>query len=115
MVDVGSAVVSGEDQLEEEEGDEAGEADHLNEDWKHVGVPELELSVSTRTHDHAAHETQPYRLDAELYISVTPGLRQALSNIYQIDQASLQSIFLHKEVPNIEYDDGIFGIEEEFV
>jgi len=32
VVDVGSAVVGGEDQLEEEEGDEAGEADHLDED-----------------------------------------------------------------------------------
>lgn len=71
--------------------------------------------MPTRTHDDATHEAQPYRLDTEFHISMTPGLRQALSNIYQIDQTSLQSIFLHKEVPNIENDDGILGIEEEFV
>jgi len=71
--------------------------------------------VPTRTHDDATHETQPYRLDTEFHISVTPGLRQAFTNINQIGQACPQSIFLHKEVPNIENDDGIFGIEEEFV
>lgn len=71
--------------------------------------------MPTRTHDHATHETQPYRLDAEFHISVTPGLRKALPNIYQIDQTSLQSIFLHKEVPNVEDDDGVLGIKEEFV
>ena len=84
MVDVGSAVVGSEDELEEEEGDEAGQADHLDEDGKHVGVPELELSVPTRAHDDATHETQPYRFDTEFHISVTPGLGQSLSNIYQV-------------------------------
>ena len=71
--------------------------------------------MSTRTHDDATHETQPYRLDAELHIFVTPGLRQAFTDINQISQACPQSIFLHKKVPNIENDDGIFGIKEKFV
>lgn len=109
-MDVGSAVVSGKDQLEEEEGDKAGQAEHLDEDGQHVGVPELELSVPTRTHDDATHETQPYRLDTEFHVFMTPWLRQPLPNIYQIDQARLQSISLHEEEPNIENDDGIFGI-----
>lgn len=66
MLDIWVFVISGIYALEEPQRKHSWKWQHLYHDGDHIGVPELELSVTSRAHHHPYHISQEDGFDCEL-------------------------------------------------